>query len=109
MTKKSAYADYHAMVIKPVNGGRVTQKDQRALGEKIVTFPKRDFYTIHFAVAHRDEVLALVRNAKLSKPMRVTEITEAQYARRFQMPETIEGTGFFATAKQIAESFVIGK
>lgn len=22
MTKKSAYADYHAMVVKPVNGGR---------------------------------------------------------------------------------------
>lgn len=107
--KKSTYADYHVMVVKPVNGGRVTQKDQRALGERFTTFPKRDFYTIHFAVAHRDEVLALVRNAKLSKPMRVVEITEAQYARRFQLPEIIEGTGIHATERQLAESFIVGK
>jgi hypothetical protein len=106
---KSAYSDYHAMIIKPVNGGLITLRDQRALGERIMPATRRHYYSIHFAVDRRNEVLALLRNAKLSKPMRVIEISEAQFSRRYQLPETIEGTGIRATAKQIDDSFIIGK
>ena len=104
---KSAYRDYHAFVIKPVNGGIVTQRDQLEL-RRLVAWRNARFTSYHFATAKRDEALAYIRAAKLSKPMRVTEITDKQWGMRGVLPETIDGTGIHATNKQLAESFIIG-
>jgi len=105
----SPMADIHCLVVRPTNGGIVTKRDQHNLsGLKFETYPRPKVYFIHFATAERASVLARVRSAKLSKPMMVTEVTEAQWARRFKDKETIEGSGIAATAKQLEDSFIVG-
>lgn len=105
----SPIADIHALVIQPINGGIVTKKDQASLsGSKFDVYPRPTVYFIHFAVSERDAVIERVRRAKVSKAMRVTEITDAQFGNRYKTEETIAGTGIAATALQIKRSFVIG-
>lgn len=100
----SAYT-IKVLIIRPEQANAiVTLKDQKALG-RMFQWSGAKFVTIHIC---RKEDMRRVREAKLSKKMIVTEVTEAQWANRFKLPETIAGTGIRATQKQLAESFVIG-
>lgn len=104
---KSAYSDYHAFIIRPVKeGGCVTKRDQKALGQ-LVYWKRANFCIVIFPTTLREENLRRLESVKLSKPMQVTEITIKQWGLRFKYPETIKGTGVRATAKQLAETFII--
>lgn len=108
ITKVSKYSGAGAFVIVPVKDGAiVTKRDQKALG-RFVQWEHAKFAIIHFPMCHRDHTLQHIHLARLSKPMRVVEITDAQFARRFKLPENIPGTGIRATTMQLERAFVIG-
>lgn len=105
----SKYSDIYWFIIRPANGGVVSSKDQLALGiQSHYCFPFIKSVNIHFRPERRAEVVARLKKAKLSQKMVVTEITDAQFGLNGAKPETIAGTGFYATQNQLAESFTIG-
>lgn len=104
----SKFKDIRCLVIRPAKDGAiVTKKDQKALGQ-IFTWSGKKFTLLHFHVKERENVIARVKSARLSKEMIVTEITDAQLGHRFKGAETIPWTGIWATRKQLADSFTIG-
>lgn len=105
----SAVSGAGAFVVLPVRQGAiVTKRDQVRLGA-LQTWRRAQFASVHFLAERRAEVLRRVKSAKLSKPMRVVEITDAQWGRRFKDGETIPGTGINATAVQLRKAFVVGE
>lgn len=105
----SGIKDIHAFIIRPVGDkGIVTMQDQRKL-LLYTQWKGAKFSVIHFSPIFREETVERIRLAKLSKPMLVTEITDAQWARRGKDKETIPNTGVHATKKQLESSFVIGE
>jgi hypothetical protein len=109
MKTLSDISDIHAFVIRPkAKNAIVTLADQRKLKE-IVTWRRAKFVVRHFSTKRREELIDELKNVRLSKAMIVTEITDAQWGRRFRDGETIEGTGIKATKAQLAKSFEIGQ
>lgn len=105
----SAVKDIHWFVVRPVKKGAIlTKADQKAL-KQMVLWVRPQFVAIHFLTKEREAVADRIKAAKLSKEMVVTEVTDAQWGRRFKDVETIEGTGIRATKGQLAKSFTIGK
>ena len=108
MRKISDISGAGAFVVATVKAGAiVTQRDQKHLGA-LQTWRRASFATVHFLAGQRAETLKRVKAARLSKPMRVVEITDAQWRRRFRDGETIAGTGIKATTAQMARAFTIG-
>ncbi len=109
MNKKvvSKYSGAGAFIVTPVKDGAVlTKSDQKRLGFGIY-WRRSSFAVIHFLAEKREEVLARIKAAKVSKPMKVVEITDKQWEMRFEHPETIRGTGVAATKMQLARAFEI--
>ena len=105
--KISKYSGAGAFVVTPVKSGAlVTQLDQKRAG-MLVSWKRSRFAVVHFLAERRGEVLARIKAAKFSKPMRVIEITDAQYARRFKDAENIPGTGLKATKLQLERAFEV--
>lgn len=103
----SKYSGAGAFVVFPLKSGAVvTRKDQKSLGA-IQTWRNARFTAVHFLACSRCAVLALIKSAKLSKRMKVVEISDRQWELRGSLLETIPGTGVFATNKQLAKSFFI--
>ena len=103
----SKYSGAGAFVVVPLKAGAVvTQKDQKALGA-LQTWRNARFTAVHFLAERRDAVLARIKAAKLSKKMKVVEISDRQWELRGSAPETIPGTDIVATRKQLAEAFAI--
>lgn len=103
----SKYSGAGAFVVFPLKAGAVvTRKDQKSLGALQIWRNAR-FTAVHFLAYSRDSVLALIKAAKLSKRMKVVEISDRQWELRGSLLETIPGTGIFATKKQLAKSFLI--
>lgn len=103
----SSFSDFRAFVIKPLKpGALVTKKDQKNL-DTFFYYPKSEYITIHCATSRREAVLAKIKSAKLSKKMKVYEISDYQFGKRWALPETIPNTGIFATKKQLAAAFEV--
>lgn len=103
----SKYSGAGALVIVPVEQGAIiTKRDQKELMQNVY-WPRAKCAFVHFLAERRDEATDRICRARLSKPMRVIEITDAQFARRFKDAENIPGTGIRATAKQLERAFVI--
>lgn len=110
MKNISGYRDIKWAIIRPVEGGKIiTKKDKSALGIKGIM---GRYYVYFWFPADKKFEAALIDNlkkAKLSKQMKVTIITDAQFGLKSGCkPATIEGTPFYATKKQLAETFIIG-
>lgn len=104
----SKYSGAGAFVVTPVKAGAlVTQLDQKRVGMLLIRWRRLKFVCVHYLARNRDAVLAHIKAAKFSKPMKVIEITGAQYSRRFKDAENIPGTGFRATAKQLERAFIV--
>lgn len=105
--ENSNYSGAGAFVVFPLKAGAVvTQKDQKRLGA-LQTWRNSRFTFVHFLSDRRDAVLARIKSANLSKRMKVVEISDRQWGFRGSLPETILGTGVFATKNQLANSFAI--
>ena len=106
MSNISAYSDIKWAIVRPMNGGIVTKQDKKNLGVKDAMSKG---YVAKLFPAHRETtVIDNLKKAKLSKKMLVTIITDAQFGLNGRKPATIAGTHFYATQKQLAESFTIG-
>ena len=103
----SKYSGAGAFVITTrTPGGIVTQLDQKRAG-MLVSWKRSRFAVVHFLAERRGEVLARIKAAKFSKPMRVIEITDKQWESRGKSAETISGTGITATKLQMARAFEV--
>lgn len=103
----SPYSDICCLVLTPLKGV-ITMRDQRKIGCIFVSHRCR-YVALHKARKGLDEEIARLKTLKLSKPIRVTIVTDAQWGSRGRLPETIAGTGIHATKKQLKESFIIGE
>lgn len=107
MTNISSYRDVKWAIVRPTNSGIVTKQDKKNLGAKYAAMSKR-YVAIWFPAHFESAFVDNIKKAKLSKKMLVTIITDAQFGLNGRKPATIEGTPFYATQKQLAESFIIG-
>ena len=105
MNNISAYRDVKWAIIRPVNDGIVTRRDKKNLGVKDAM--GEGYVAILFPARLESAAINKIKRAKLSKKMLVTIITDAQFGLNGRKPATIPGTPFFATQKQLAESFTI--
>lgn len=108
MINISSYKDISWAIIRPLSGGVVTKRDKKKLGDRDF-YPMRSHYmTILFPTRLKNEFLDKIKKVKLSKKMLVTIITDAQFGLNGKKPATIVNTPFYATKKQLSESFTIG-
>ena len=101
----SPYNDICCLVFTLLKGV-IPIRDQKKIGATF-TFPRCRFTTLHRAKRHLGEEIARLKALNLSKPIRVTVVTDAQWGSRGKMPETIAGTGIHATEKQLKGAFTI--
>lgn len=106
MTNISSYRDVKWAIVRPTNSGIVTKQDKKNLGAKDAM--SKSYIAIWFPAHFESAFVDNIKKAKLSKKMLVTIITDAQFGLNGRKPATIEGTPFYATRKQLAESFTIG-
>lgn len=97
-----------AFVVVPVKENAIVTKQDQLRLDALVAWSRAKFHAVHFLTERRDAALARIKSAKLSKPMRVIEITDLQWARRNKDGETIPGTGIKATAEQLRKAFIVG-
>ena len=103
----SKYSGAGAFIITTrTPGGIVTQLDQKRAG-MLASWKRARFAAVHFLAERRGEVLARIKAARFSKPMRVIEITDKQWESRGKSAETIPGTGIAATKLQMARAFEV--